>query len=355
MKTSEEFKFNFKDNTVTAGAFTFEMDGWKVFNLLKWCLLKSSYDTYEEQAAELMCRHYEFYEQMVNDTEYVTRESELWCDKGSERMYMDAYEDHGIIAPNGRPLMTCEDCKVGVNIIGFGDCSVEESKYSELGHHPTWTGSTHECFPVLEETWKQDNVENTVRISNLKGEEFVDALRAGAYLTCIYGGVIANNYDWAMPEELKGNVSKKGDLPKNCREATGILEADLTINNLYIDSEERYWVAVGPNVMNQNHDKNSKITVEEMHYGTKLDIVVFDENTGTKYYIPAVVGDVKEHSKPDGLYQTGIPFDESRPTVEGDGSTVEFLGYEILLKDGKSSVNVTNNYKLIELVVYDGV
>ena len=46
--------------------------------------------------------------------------------------------------------------------------------------------------------------------------------------------------------------------------------------------------------------------------------------------------------------------DESRPTVEGDGSTVEFLGYDILLKDGKFSVNVTNNYKLIELIVYDG-
>ena len=39
----------------------------------------------------------------------------------------------------------------------------------------------------------------------------------------------ANNYDWAMPEELNGNVSKKGELPKNCREATGILEADLTV------------------------------------------------------------------------------------------------------------------------------
>ena len=46
--------------------------------------------------------------------------------------------------------------------------------------------------------------------------------------------------------------------------------------------------------------------------------------------------------------------DESKPTVEGDGSTVEFLGYDILLKDGKSSVNVTNNYNLIELIVYNG-
>ena len=46
--------------------------------------------------------------------------------------------------------------------------------------------------------------------------------------------------------------------------------------------------------------------------------------------------------------------DESRPTVERDGSTGEFLGYDILLKDGKSSVNVTNNYNLIELIVYNG-
>ena len=46
--------------------------------------------------------------------------------------------------------------------------------------------------------------------------------------------------------------------------------------------------------------------------------------------------------------------DESRPTVERDVSTVEFLGYDILLKDGKSSVNVTNNYNLIELIVYNG-
>ena len=46
--------------------------------------------------------------------------------------------------------------------------------------------------------------------------------------------------------------------------------------------------------------------------------------------------------------------DESRPTVERDGNTVRFLGYDILLKDGKSSVNVTNNYNLIELIVYNG-
>ena len=153
----------------------------------------------------------------------------------------------------------------------------------------------------------------------------------------------AKLYDWAMPEELKDNVSEKGVLPKNCRNVTGILQADLTSNNLYIDLEERYWVAVGPNVMNPEHNENSEIKEEEMHYGTKLDIVVLDEKTATEYYIPAVVGDVKEHSKPDGLYQTGVPYDVSRPTVAGDGSTIEFMRYDILFNGGKCSVNVTNN------------
>ena len=99
--------------------------------------------------------------------------------------------------------------------------------------------------------------------------------------------------------------------------------------------------------------KNCEIK-EEIHYGTKLDIVVLDEKTATEYYIPAVVGDAKEHSKPDGLYQTGVPFDVSRPTVEGDRSTIEFMGYDILFNGEKCSANVTNNYKLIKIIVYDG-
>jgi len=63
------------------------------------------------------------------------------------------------------------------------------------------------------------------------------------------------------------------------------------------------------------------------------------------------------------LYQTGVEM--VTHTVEADnadGSTVEFMGYEILNKsgvynpDGKnSSVTLTNDYKLIEIIVYDGV
>ncbi len=165
----------------------------------------------------------------------------------------------------------------------------------------------------------------------------------------------ANNYDWGMPEELKGiKELKRGELTSNSKteiqNAGGKVVVNMTSNNLYTDDEGRYWVAVGPNVMNPNHNANDKITASEMQYGTKIDIVVLDELTNTQYYIPAVVGDVKGHSSPDGLYQTGVPFDKSKKIVQGDGSTVEFMGYDITNK----SVNITNNYRLIEIIVYEG-
>ncbi len=165
----------------------------------------------------------------------------------------------------------------------------------------------------------------------------------------------ANLYDWAMPEELEGIKNlNKGELLSNSKTVIenggGKPIVNITSNNLYTDAEGRYWVAVGPNVMNPNHGPNDEITVSEMQYGTKIDILVLDETTNTQYYIPAVVGDVKGHSSPDGLYQTGKPFDTSKKTVQGDGSTVEFMGYGIT----KSSVNITNDYKLIAIIVYEG-
>jgi hypothetical protein len=111
-----------------------------------------------------------------------------------------------------------------------------------------------------------------------------------------------------MPEEL--NIGMSDDLlPVNARNITGKIPIKTT-NNLYVDDTGRYWIAVGPNVMNPNFTGNN-ITDKDMQYGTKLDIVVLDETINTKYYIPAVVGDTKEHSAPNGIYQTGVPFDHN--------------------------------------------
>lgn len=104
----------------------------------------------------------------------------------------------------------------------------------------------------------------------------------------------ANTYDWGMEEELKGSVPEQGMLTANSRvaiaEAGGNPEVYMTSNNLYTDAEGRYWIAVGSNVMNPNHSVNEKVSVDEMKYGTKIDIVVLDETTNITYYIPAVVG-----------------------------------------------------------------
>ena len=82
-------------------------------------------------------------------------------------------------------------------------------------------------MPVLCGNWKQDTGDLLIS----EGEEFVEALRSGAFLTCIYEGKITVI---RIPEKDSDNEYIIVDdwlweLPKNCREATGILEADLTV------------------------------------------------------------------------------------------------------------------------------
>lgn len=183
-----------------------------------------------------------------------------------------------------------------------------------------------------------------------------------------------------MPEEI--NNYPKGTAATDIKSRGGAIELFQAKNNTYMDSEGRYWVGLGPTVMNPSHSKTARVGVKaaEMKYGTKLDIMVADED-GKIYYIPAVSGDGKEHSFPDGLYQTGVPFDnvgrsidykkdennnyildaQGNKIINEQKNMVEFIGKNITKKvyvgnnDPKSSINVTNNYSLIKIIVYDGV
>ena len=141
--------------------------------------------------------HYAFYEELnkvgsVQEEEYVTREATICCSNGTEMVQLDAYEDHGILAANEKPLMTCSDCEVNKNIYSFGTCKCGNI-YSEKLPHPSEEGEPDEhgkvrykCIPVLCGNWKQ--VTGNLLIA--EGENFVEALRSGAFLTCIYGGKI---------------------------------------------------------------------------------------------------------------------------------------------------------------------
>ena len=113
---------------------------------------------------------------VINEGEYVTREAIISCSLGTCYTRLGLCEDHGIIAANQKPLMTCEDCNVFRNISSFDRCK---------GNPPT-IGNL--CIPMITKAWIQQ--EGHLYIFDATEEKYVDALRFSAYLTCRYGGLI---------------------------------------------------------------------------------------------------------------------------------------------------------------------
>ncbi len=153
---------------------------------------------YEELALRAMEQHYAFYGQLNGVTKiegYVTRNAIIHCDCGNADIRLDAYEDHGVIAANGEAVLTCDDCQANINIYRFGLCDAEE-KYGKLSAlRPSGEKEMNEkgimcyrCMPVLAERWRQK--ESDLLIGDVDSGEFAEALKAGAYLTCRYGGII---------------------------------------------------------------------------------------------------------------------------------------------------------------------
>ncbi len=117
-------------------------------------------------------------------------------------------------------------------------------------------------------------------------------------------------------------------------------------NRELLDKDNRYWVAVGPKVMNPYYYPCGKLLAECMNYGTLLDVELKDD-AGEVYYVKAVVGDAKAHTYPNGIYQTGTSFDN--PSIylpyNDDGSIIEFMG--------DAPIYGLNKYKITKIIVYD--
>lgn len=169
----------------------------------------------------------------------------------------------------------------------------------------------------------------------------------------------ANRFDWAMPEQTT-EINSYGQKQMEEKGANIVINSHNEKNaNIFTDQEGRYWAAVGPKVADDNADLSVALMADNYAYGTKMDIHVKDE-AGNDYYIPIVLGDMKEHSWPDGLYQTSKAFPKGTE-AEGhaDGSMVEFLGdahlMEMVGDKKKYLINRSNNYEIVEIIVYDGV
>lgn len=155
------------------------------------------------------------------------------------------------------------------------------------------------------------------------------------------------------------------EIPKDANPSKWAMKEDQTNINLYarhiigdsnkvvigsqgemLDKDGRYWIAIGPKVMNPNFKNDSKIDPEDMKYGTYVDIKLSDID-GNIYYVKAVVGDAKNHTYPNGIYQTGNAFPngtDPHPN-NADGSIIEFMG--------KASISGFRKYDIVEIIVYD--
>lgn len=118
----------------------------------------------------------------------------------------------------------------------------------------------------------------------------------------------------------------------------------------YIDLSGNYWVAVGPNVVNPNHASNAEILPSEMYAKGKMDVVVKDSDN-TYFYIPAVVGDAKNHTWSNGIIQTFKAYPNGAFSSAGGNFNgkvcVEFIGY----LNGKLSG--LGAFSIVEIRFYD--
>ncbi len=100
-------------------------------------------------------------------------------------------------------------------------------------------------------------------------------------------------------------------------------------NGEYTDEHGNYWMAVGPKVPYPAQASGTQISPNNMYATGKLDVVVKD-SSGTRYYIPGVIGDTKAHTWSNGVIQTfkAYPngaFESARGNFNGT-VCAEFIG-----------------------------
>lgn len=79
----------------------------------------------DDAALDTMGTYMELHKQSDTTQDYVTRGAKISCSYGEYHILLDAVEDHGVIAANGKPLLTCRDCRENINIHSFGKCFAE--------------------------------------------------------------------------------------------------------------------------------------------------------------------------------------------------------------------------------------
>jgi len=129
--------------------------------------------------------------------------------------------------------------------------------------------------------------------------------------------------DWyAYEDKLNGSVDDQYEEAGKIAEYHPIH----TVNDGYINQvNDRYWVAVGPEILCQNYNnmyspEEQTVNENQFKYGTEIDVVLQWTSKENRegfpeiVYIECIVGDVKAHTYPDGVFHTGKPYPFSSHT-----------------------------------------
>lgn len=386
------------EQKVTVGIFKFPFKGDLLQCYNQWydAAQNGNTEKYEKQAKEAIVNHYEFYSILDND-EYVTRDSILSCIYGTNKRKLDLLLDHGVKAPTGQPLVSCNDCKANDNIHAFGVCSCPKSAtlpererialIFDTGDDPKEqvivTGPR--CFPLLNDGWRQVYIRTMMYEKD--GKKYEVVLNDKATLVCQYGGFITidevsqavsevtvNIAPWLIAfkgEPTREGGSKIADLKKAEREIlrnanpnidwysymagvssslkehyTGsgknpVLDIAAQSQFVLVNDELRYWVGVGPEVLSPGYNTQypgdkAVLDQSQFKFGTELDVVLQNmSDANDKVYVKCICGMIKGHSFPHGVFQTGDAYPYS-VNISEDGSDHKDGSYVEFLRDSSA-------------------
>lgn len=119
-----------------------------------------------------------------------------------------------------------------------------------------------------------------------------------------------------------------------------------------INNSGRYWVALGPNVTNQNFqcdDSRAGASAGEWTVdGKRIDVVLRGLADNKLYYLPVVLGDAKAHTSPTGIVQTGRHVHNAEYfAYNDDRSIVEFT-----FCPARSAASLNSKFEIVKMLVY---
>ena len=169
---------------------------------------------------------------------------------------------------------------------------------------------------------------------------------SGGRIVAIPGGDPRNYSSWYSFEGAHGINTLKG------RDGLTVIELS---NGAVVDENGRYWIAVGPKVLNPNYPDAGRIWdgYDGLKLGTEIDAIIRNKVTNEELCIRAIVGDLVAHTYGkggEGIVHNGIPYPNSWNAKNEGIAPASFASIEFIRTIESTNLN---QYVITGIIVYD--